>query len=197
MTAKSAGGDDIDPVPPVFLSRGVIDTAMFGRTEPDHNEQQYIRLVVDDEPSLYSTFSPEDEFSDSVKGYIRSKITSSGFKRYAGLTVISRKPIDEDRFRLAVVNWVRDEREVFKRNRNETIRLMIGMLIFGSVLMVLSIKLQQKYEVARYSLVPIMGSLSLSRATGILIIDLPIISSKIKTLNRMEKGSMVTFEYRA
>jgi hypothetical protein len=42
-----------------------------------------------------------------------------------------------------------------------------------------------------------MGSLSLSRATGILIIDLPIISSKIKTLNKMEKGSMVTFEYRA
>ena len=74
---------------------------------------------------------------------------------------------------------------------------MIAMLIFGSILMVLSIKLQQKYEVARYSLVPIMGSLSLSRATGILIIDLPIISSKIKTLNRMEKGSMVTFEYRA
>lgn len=183
--------------PLLFLSRGVIDTAMFGRTEPDHNESQNIRLVVDDEQSLYTTFSPEDEFSDSVKGYIRSKITSSGFKRYAGLTVISRKPIDEDRFRLAVVNWVRDEREVFKRDRNETIRLMIGMLIFGSVLMVLSIKLQQKYEVARYSLVPIMGSLSLSRATGILIIDLPILSSKIKTLNRMEKGSMVTFEYRA
>ena len=183
--------------PLLFLSRGVIDTAMFGRTEPDHNESQNIRLVVDDEQSLYTTFSPEDEFSDSVKGYIRSKITSSGFKRYTGLTVISRKPIDEDRFRLAVVNWVRDEREVFKRDRNEKIRLMIGMLIFGSVLMVLSIKLQQKYEVARYSLVPIMGSLSLSRATGILIIDLPIISSKIKTLNRMEKGSMVTFEYRA
>ena len=170
---------------------------MFGRTEPGHNEQQNIRLVVDDEPSLYSTFSPEDEFSDSVKGYIRSKMITGGFKRYAGLTVISRKPIDEDRFRLAITNWVRDEKEVFKRDKIETLRLLIGMLIFGSVLMVFSIKLQQKYEVARYSLVPIMGSLSLSRATGILIIDLPILSSKIKALNRMEKGSVVTFEYHA
>ena len=170
---------------------------MFGRTEPDHNEQQYIRLVVDDEPSLYSTFSPEDEFSDSVKGYIRSKMTVGGFKRYAGLKVISREPIDEDRFRLAITNWVREEKELFKSDRRETLRLMIGMLVFGSLLVVFNIKLQQKYEVARYSLVPIMGSLSLSRATGILIIDLPIISSKIKALNRMEKGSMVTFEYRA
>ena len=170
---------------------------MFGRTEPDHNEQQYIRLVVDDEPSLYSTFSPEDEFSDSVKGYIRSKMITGGFKRYAGLTVISRKPIDEDRFRLAVVNWVRDEKAVFKSDRKETLRLMIAMLIFGSLLVVCNIKLQQKFEVARYSLVPIMGSLSLSRATGILIIDLPILSSKIKALNRMEKGSVVTFEYHA
>ena len=149
---------------------------MFGRTEPGHNEQQNIRLVVDDEQSLYSPFSPEDEFNDSVKGYIRSKMITGGFKRYAGLTVISRKPIDEDRFRLAITNWVRDEKEVFKSDRKETLRLMIGMLIFGSLLVVFNIKLQQKFEVARYSLVPIMGSLSLSRATGILIIDLPILS---------------------
>ena len=169
---------------------------MLGRREPDHNKQQNIRLVVDDEQSLYTTFSPEDEFCESVKSYIRSKITASGFKRCTGLTVISRKPIDEDRFRLAASNWIRDEKEVFKRDRNEIVRLMIAMLIFGSVLMVLSIKLQQKYEVARYSLVPIMGSLSLSRATGILILDLPIISSKIRALNRMGEGSAVTFEYR-
>ena len=170
---------------------------MFGRTEPGHKEQQNIRLVVDDEQSLYSPFSPEDEFSDSVKGYIRSKMITGGFKRYAGLTVISRKPIDEDRFRLAITNWVRDEKEVFKSDRKETLRLMIAMLIFGSLLVVFNIKLQQKFEVARYSLVPIMGSLSLSRATGILIVDLPILSSKIKALNRMEKGSVVTFEYHA
>ena len=170
---------------------------MFGRTEPDHNGQQNIRLVVDDEQALYSPFSPEDEFNDSVKSYIRTKITVGGFKRYAGLTVISRKPIDEDRFRLAVANWVREDEEMFKRDRKETLRLMIGMLIFGSLLVVFNIKLQEKYEVARYSLVPIMGSLSLSRATGILIIDVPILSSKIRALNRMKKGSMVTFEYRA
>ena len=169
---------------------------MLGRTEPDHKEPKNIRIVVEDEEALYTKLSPEDEFNDSIKSYIRAKITGRGFNRYTGLTVISRKPIDEDRFRAAVSNWVRDENEAFKRDRKDTVLLLIGLLIFGSALMVFGIKLQQQYEVVKYSLVPIMGSLSLSRATGLLIIDLPIISSKINALNRMERGSMVSFEYR-
>ena len=168
---------------------------MFGRTEPDHGQQKIIRIVVDDEEALYTPFSPVDEFNDSVKSYIRSKMTVGNLKQFAGLKVISRKPIDEDRFRSAVSNWVRDENEAFRRDRKDTVRLLIGLLIFGSALMVFGIKLQQQYEVVKYSLVPIMGSLSLSRATGLLIIDLPILSSKINALNRMERGSMVSFEY--
>ena len=168
---------------------------MLGRTEPAHNETKNIRLVVDDEQSLYTPLSPEDEFNDAVKSYIRAKITAGGLKRYTGITVVSRKPIDEDKFRTAISNWVRDEKEGFKREGIETVRLLIGMLIFGSVLVVSNIKLQQKFEVARYSLVPIMGSLSLSRAVGILIVDMPVFLSKIQALNRIEKGSVVAFEY--
>ena len=153
---------------------------MLGRTEPDHKEPKNIRIVVEDEEALYTKLSPEDEFNDSIKSYIRAKITGRGFNRYTGLTVISRKPIDEDRFRSAVSNWVRDEEDVFKSDRYEKVCLLIGLLLFGSALVVFGIKLQDKYEVARYSLVPIMGSLSLSRATGILVIDLPLLSSKIK-----------------
>ena len=74
--------------------------------------------------------------------------------------------------------------------------MLVGLLLFGSALVIFNIKLQDKYELARYSLVPIMGSLSMSRATGLLIIDLPILTSKIKVLNRIEEGSVVTFEYR-
>jgi hypothetical protein len=93
-----------------------------------------------------------------------------------------------------VSNWVRDEEDVFKSDRYEKDCLLIGLLLFGSALVVFGIKLQEKIEVARYSLVPIMGSLSLSRATGILVIDLPLLSSKIKLLKRVESGSMITFE---
>ncbi len=39
----------------------------------NHAEQQNIRLVVDDEQALYTSFSPEDEFDEPVKTYIRSK----------------------------------------------------------------------------------------------------------------------------
>lgn len=187
----------MDQSPCFFLSRGVCDTAMFERTESDHKEKKNISIVVENEQELYTLLSPEDEFNDSVKSYIRSKITGGGMKRYVGLTVISRTPIDEDRFRSAVAHWARDEKEALGSDRKEKLRLLIGLLVFGSILVVFSIKLQQKYEVARYSLVPIMGSLSLSRATGILIIDLPILSSQIKAFNRVERGSEVTFEYRS
>ena len=153
---------------------------MFERPESDHKEQKNIRIVVENEQDLYTPLSPEDEFNDSVKSYIRSKITGGGMKRYVGLTVISRTPIDEDRFRSAVAHWARDEKEALGSDRKEKLRLLIGL-----------------YEVARYSLVPIMGSLSLSRATGLLIIDLPILSSQIKAFNRVERGSEVTFEYRS
>ena len=170
---------------------------MFERPESDHKEKKNISIVVENEQELYTSLSPEDEFNDSVKSYIRSKITGGGMKRYVGMTVISRTPIDEDRFRSAVANWARDEKEALGSDRKEKLRLLIGLLVFGSILVVFSIKLQQEYEVARYSLVPIMGSLSLSRATGILIIDLPILSSQIKAFNRVERGSEVTFEYRS
>ena len=76
-----------------------IDTEMFGRTEPD---QKNVQLVVKDEQELYTSFSPEDEFTDSVKKYIQSKITGRGFNGFVGLTVISGKPINEERFKLAV-----------------------------------------------------------------------------------------------
>ena len=105
----------MDQSPCFFLSRGVCDTAMFERTESDHKEQKNISIVVENEQELYTSLSPEDEFNDSVKSYIRSKITGGGMKRYVGLTVISRTPIDEDRFRSAVSNWARDEKEALDK----------------------------------------------------------------------------------
>ena len=54
----------LEPSPPLFLLwRGVIDTAMFGRPEPD---QKKICLVVEDEQALYTSFSPEDELTEKV-----------------------------------------------------------------------------------------------------------------------------------
>ena len=81
----------------------------------NHAEQQNIRLVVDDEQALYTSFSPEDEFDESVKSYIRSKAASKDQTKSISLTVISKEPMDEERFRAAVSNWIRDERELKKK----------------------------------------------------------------------------------
>ncbi len=161
----------------------------------NHMEPKNIRLVVNDEQALYSNFSAEDEFSESVKSYIRSKAASKGTRQSISLTVIAREPIDEKKFRLSVANWISEERAVFSKNEKDTSLMMIGKLVFGSIMIVLSLNLQKQYEVLQYSLLPIMGSLALSSATKTLILELPINMAKKKLLRELESESVITFEY--
>ena len=73
--------------------------------------------------------------------------------------------------------------------------MLVGLLILGSVFIVLSIALQKQFEVLKYSLLPIMGSLALSKATGTLIIDMPTVRAQRMMISEMEKHNVITFEY--
>ena len=159
-------------------------------------EQTNIKLIVDDEQSLYVSFSPEDEFSDSVKSYIRSKLSDGMHSRQGiDMTVISRKPIDEERFRSAVSNWIRDEKVLFKTAEKLTIYSLIGLLVFGSVMLILSLTLSEYNDVLKYSLLPIIGSISLSKAAGILCFEMPAMTAQKLRFNKMEKYNVITFVY--
>ena len=111
------------------------------------------------------------------------------------MTVISREPIDEERFRSAVSNWTRNEKALFRTHEKKTIRTLIGMLIFGSIMLVLTLSLQKQIVELKYSLMPIMGTLALNNAVAIIIKDMPDISVKKWILNEMEKHNVITFEY--
>lgn len=160
-----------------------------------HTEQMNIRLVVDDEQELYTSFSPEDELDGSVKAYLRSKIAANKYNSNLRLTVIPRKPMDEEKFRRAVSYWIKDEKESFSIEEKSTVRMLIGLLIFGSIMILACLSLQKTIDVLQYSLMPILGSLSLSRAASILIIDMPTIRAKRWILGSMEKHNVITFEY--
>ena len=161
----------------------------------DNAEQKNIRLVVDDEQKLYSPFSPEDEFSEAVKAYIRSKITGKDDRQGISLTVMSQEPINEGRFRAAVANWIRDEKAMFRKTEKDLMRTMVGLLIVGSILIILSLTLEKQVEVLKYSLLPILASLSLSSAASIMVFQLPGNAKNKKMLNEMEENSMVRFAY--
>ena len=160
-----------------------------------NTEQTSIRFVVDDEQMLYTTFSPENEFTDAVKKYIRSKIAVKDNRHSISLTVMSRNPLNEERFRSAVSNWIRDEEALFQKEGKELIRMLVGRLALGSILILLSLTLQQKYEVLKYSLIPVMSSLALSKAASILIVELPLNAKYKKILKMMEEKNAITFEY--
>ena len=157
--------------------------------------QSNIWLVVDDEQALYTPFSPENEFSEAAKQYIRSKIATKDIRHSISLTVMSRDPLNKERFRSAVSNWVRDEKAIFQKTRKELIRMLVERLILGSALILLSLALQKQFEVLKYSLIPVMSSLALSKAAGVLILDLPTNARYIKLLKVIEENSATTFEY--
>ena len=161
----------------------------------DNAEQKNIRLVVDDEQKLYTPFSPEDEFNEPVKAYIRSKIAGKDDCQSISLTVMSRDPLNEGKFRSAVSNWIRDEKAMFQKTGKDLMRMLVGLLIVGSILIVLSLALEKQVEVLKYSLLPVMGSLSLSRAAGIMVLKLPTNTANKKRINEMEQNSVITFEY--
>lgn len=180
------------------LSRPVLEYQMkmcLGGKDMTSEEQKAIRLVVESEQTLYSRFSPEDEFDASVKSYIRTKIAAVGRSRNISLTVLSQKPLDEKRFLSALSNWGRDEKAAMRTDMKDTIRMLIGMLVFGSIMIILSVMMQERFAEVQYSLMPIMGSLALGKVAEILIVNIPIFNARKKMIDDMGKGTSVTFEY--
>ena len=161
----------------------------------NHTDQTNIRLVVEDEQTLYTSFSPEDEFDESVKTYIKAKIVGREDKKNIRLTVVSQKPINEEKFRFAVYNWTKEEAKKLRRDEKYTIFLMMGLLLFGSISLMVSIALENYYAVVKYSLLPIMGSLALTEAVRVLIINLPTISIERRMIKEIERHNVIKFEY--
>ena len=163
----------------------------------NQTEQNNIRLFVKDEQDLYTPFNPEAEFSYSVQEYLRSKIAKIYGLDYSHgliLTVISQEAINEVKFKSAQANWISDEKALFRTKEKENYRLLVALLVAGSLLLLLSMALVKRIDVLQYSLLPIMGSLALSKATGMLLIDIPISNAKKHLLNQMEKNSVIVFE---
>ena len=161
----------------------------------DNKEQTKITLVVNDENSLYSPFSPEPEFSDSVQWYIRTKLAGEDVEKSISMNVISHVTLDEDRFRAAASNWIAQERKFFRKKEKETFRMLVGSLIFATVFIILSLALEQRFNLLKYSIIPILGSLALSKAAGIMAFDMPTSRAQRWILDELEKNNVITFQY--
>ena len=161
----------------------------------DKAEKKNVRLVVDDEQALYSKFSPENEFDKRVKEYIRAKLVGKGLHQNISLTVMSREPLNEERFLSAVSNWVSEERALFRESRKGMMRMLAVLLTAGSILIIVSLILQNRYELLQYSLLPICGSFCLTKAAGIMLLEIPTNTAHKKLLDEMEQNSLTTFEY--
>ncbi len=161
----------------------------------EYTEKTNIRLIVDDEQSLYIRFSPEAELSEGVRSYIKSKIAGKYLNNDISLTVISSAPIDETRFKAAVMNWIREEKEKLSQDVKTTLRLLVGMLAVATIFIILSMSLTKQYNVISYTIIPVLGSVALGRAAGICVTEMPIKHASLQLVREMENNSKIFFEY--
>lgn len=153
-----------------------------------------VKLIVTNEESLYLPFSDGDEFSFSVRDYIKTKYSGAEIGDFLRLTVVSSAPIDEDRFRSAVTNWVQEEKLKFRQEEKTTNRMLIGMLVIASLFIILSLQLEKQVAALSYTIIPVLGSVALGRAAGICLTDLPINRARKQMLHDMEQNSPIIFE---
>ena len=154
-----------------------------------------LRLVVKNESSLYDPFSPGEDFSDALRKYIRTKIVGKDDHQTINMTVTSRTPLNEERFRSAVANWITDEKGAFRKMQKEMLRLLVVYLVLGSLLIILRVMLEPFSKDLQYTILPILASFSLGRAAAIMIVDLPRNSRYKKLINEMEQNCVITFVY--
>ena len=154
-----------------------------------------IRLLVNNEQDLYTPLSPESEFRQEVKDYIRKKAACADYNNNFRLRVICSSPVDEQKFRADVASWAREEKISFSQESKATNRLLIGMLVIASVFIILSLYLAKYLSVLSYTIVPVLGSVALGRAAGIFLSDLPINTAKQRLIDEWEKKSIIVFEY--
>ena len=161
----------------------------------EDTEQANITLVVKNEEELYTSYSPVPEFNYRVMGYIRSKIGEAAEEGNMSLTVISKKPLDEERFWAASRNWIKDEKRLLKMEQKNNLRTLMGLLVVGSIMIIASVSLQQFNDLLRYTLLPVMGSLALSRSARILILEMPVVNAKQKIIKQIEQNNKIIFKY--
>ena len=153
-----------------------------------------IRLIVENENSLYVPYSPESEFNEGLKSYIRSKVAELSSGSGIRLIVMSPSAMDEEKFKTAIRSWTRDQKAVFAREDKITSRTLISLLVFASFFIILSIYLSKYDNVFSYTIIPVLGSVALGRAAGMFITELPVSKGKKHYMDMVEKNSTVVFE---
>lgn len=154
-----------------------------------------IRLKVDKEENLYNPLNPESEFSYGVKNYLRTQMTRAGYKTSFRLRVLSSTAMDEEKFREASANWMREEKSLLRQEAKQSNRMLMGMLLIASFFIILSLSLTKHISVLSYTIIPVLGSVALGRAAGICLTDLPINTAKRNMIDEMESQNNIIFEY--
>lgn len=158
-------------------------------------EVNNIRLIVKDEQDLYTPLSPDDEFSDPVKSYIRSKALNADYKQPVKLTVISSSPLDEEKFRSAAANWVREEKTAFELNAKQSTKLPTAMFIIGGLVVIIVSLLKQHFEPLTYAIILIIGTAVIGKGVTNWYEHVPAIRARRWLTEEVEKKSTIVFEY--
>lgn len=153
-----------------------------------------VTLVVEDEQSLYTPFSPDSEFNENVKQYIRSKFFDMDLRQDLRLTVISSSPLDEERFRSAAAVWIEEERAKYRVEEQNSVRLQRALFLIGATIVVVSTILKPHIEPLTFAVILIIGTAILGKGVTNWYEDVPALKARRWLLKEAEKKDTVLFE---
>jgi len=110
------------------------------------------------------------------------------------LTVISSSPLDEERFRSAIANWIKDEKTLFIRKEKQSVQLPSAMFIIGASIIILITLLRQFIELLTYAVILIIGTAVLGRGVTNWYEHTLGIKAKKWLLSELNKTNVIVFQ---
>ena len=156
-----------------------------------------VTLQVDNEQNLYNSLSPEPEFTIGVIAYVKSRIIGKDVLGDVRITVVSEKPIDEEKFRIAAGNWVQRERELLQQENKRLSFIQALMLGLSVLFLLVHVMLESVLGDMPYDFFATIGTFCMGQTVAILVTEIPKNRIKKSFLRLIAGEYELVFEVRA
>ena len=129
-----------------------------------------IQLHITKEADLYSPYDPsQTRINDRVYHYLKSFCTRLEYEKHLHdtLQIVTDSPIDEEKFRTALHDAVRRDRDEFDRQITENNRRVLWEWIVGILLSVLGVALSLWKDQVLLALISFLGTTAIGNALTI------------------------------
>ena len=152
-----------------------------------------IKLDIEKESDLYCPYNSDHELSSDIGEYYLSKVKERGIKDSIVIRISSLEPLDEERVRNSIGNWLRSADNEYKREARENRIRQIAYFAVGLVFIVISLVLDNYMKTLMFTIFSTIGSLAISESALIWLEENPKIALVRKLAEKWLKSLDIEF----